>query len=228
MTSENDWLQREKILLTEEGVRALQKSHVVIFGLGGVGSYAVTAIARSGVGTITIVDSDVVTDTNRNRQLIANAYTIGAKKTDVMKEEILKINPDCEVHTIFERFSEESTIDFSAFDYVIDCIDDVEAKLTLMARCEALNVPLIASMGTANRIDPTKFIVTTLQKTSNDPLAKRIRSEAKRRNLKDIPVVFSTEMPMENLAHELGSVSFVPPVAGMILGGEVIKALVKK
>ena len=204
-----------------------------MFGIGGVGSFAAEAVARAGVGEITLIDSDEVSLTNRNRQLIALRSTTGRAKVEVMRERILDINPNAAVQALNIFFTPESALDLSQFDYVIDAIDTVSAKLHLIVACDRLGVPLICSMGTGNKLDPTRFEVADIYKTSVCPLARVIRQECKKRRVKRLKVVYSTEQPRTPLPSDEqkgtagrpvpGSVSFVPPVAGMILAGEAIR-----
>lgn len=218
----------------------LKNAHVAVFGIGGVGGHAADALIRSGIGTITIVDSDVVAESNINRQLIATTKTIGRKKVDVMKEHLLDINPEVkvEVHDCFFLPETKNQFDFSSYDYVIDAVDTVTAKLALVEACQEANVPIISSMGAGNKLDPTAFEVADIYKTSVCPLAKVMRRELKKRNIKHLKVVYSKEEPREPIEDENfesdetrkrratpGSVAFVPSVAGLILAGEVIKDL---
>lgn len=229
---------RSQLLLGEEAVEKLKNSHVAVFGVGGVGSYTVEALARCGVGEITLVDNDTVSLTNLNRQLIALHSTLGRLKVDVAKERLLDINPDIKVNALSAFFTPETkdSIDFSEFDYVVDAIDTVSGKIALVLVCRDMNIPLISSMGTGNKLDPTKFEVTDIFKTSMCPLAKIMRYELKKRGVKKLKVVYSKEEPK---AHKgvtdedakgrrsiPASVSFVPSVAGLIIAGEVIKDIV--
>lgn len=232
---------RAALLLGEAGMERLSQAHVAVFGVGGVGSAAAEGLARAGVGAITLIDSDTVSVSNRNRQLLALASTTGQPKTEVMAARIRDINPTCQVTPLQLFFTPESTLDLSQFDYVIDAIDTVTAKLFLIERCHQLGVRLISSMGTGNKLDPTRFQVADIFQTSVCPLARVIRQECKKRHIKHLKVVFSTEeavkIPPERYALCPGeskgtagrpvpaSVSFVPPVAGFILAGEVIKDL---
>ena len=232
---------RAALLLGQAGIERLSQAHVAVFGVGGVGSAAAEGLARAGVGAITLIDSDTVSVSNRNRQLLALASTTGQPKTEVMAARIRDINPNCKVTPLQVFLTPESTLDLSQFDYVVDAIDTVTAKLLLIERCNQLGVPLICSMGTGNKLDPTRFQVADIFRTSVCPLARVIRQECKKRHIKHLKVVFSTEeaikIPPERYALCPGeskgtagrpvpaSVSFVPPVAGFILAGEVIKDL---
>lgn len=233
---------RTKRLLGENAMQKLQQSHVAVFGIGGVGGHAVDALIRSGIGEITIVDSDEVAESNINRQLIATTKTVGRKKVEVMKEHLLEINPDVKVH-IHDCFFLPETKDqfsFSKYDYVIDAVDTVTAKLALVEACQEVDVPIISSMGAGNKLDPTAFEVADIYKTSVCPLAKVMRRELKKRNIKHLKVVYSKEIPQEAKEDENfvsdevrarravpGSIAFVPSVAGLILAGEVIKDISK-
>lgn len=228
-----DEFSRTKLLLGNEGLNKLRKSSVAVFGVGGVGSYTAEALARSGVGRITLIDNDVVSVTNINRQLVALQSTVGRKKVEVAKERILDINPDAEV-VIHDCFYTGTEIDLSGFDYIADAIDSVTSKLNLIENASRLNIPIISSMGTGNKLDPTKIIVTDIYKTHTCPLAKILRYELKKRNVKKLKVVYSTEPPCPHKAESdeitgkrktIGSVSFVPSVAGLVIAGEIIKNL---
>lgn len=228
---------RTQMLLGEQGMERLARAHVAVFGVGGVGSYAVEALARCGVGELTVVDDDVVSLTNVNRQLVATLRTVGRPKVEVARERILDVNPDCRVHALrlFYGPDTANALDMAAFDYVIDCIDTVSAKLLLVERARAAGVPVLCSMGTGNKLDPTRFEVADIYKTSVCPLARVIRLECKKRRIRRLKVVYSKEEPRTPLPSDEqkgtagravpGSVSFVPPVAGMILAGECIKDL---
>ena len=190
---------RFELLIGEEKLQQLQNSHVLVFGVGGVGGYVVEALVRSGIGHITIVDNDEVSLTNLNRQIIATRETIGKKKVEVMKERILSINPDCLV-TGLEMFylpENADTIDLTKYDYVVDAIDTITSKIELAMRCEKLNVPLISSMGTGNKLNPAMLEVSDIYKTSVCPLAKVMRKELKTRGVKHLKVVYSKELPIK-------------------------------
>lgn len=236
---------RMEPLIGEKGLACLYKAKVAVFGIGGVGSYAVEALARSGVGTLTLVDNDTVAVTNVNRQLIALHSTLGKPKTQVAKERILDINPNAIVHT-YETFVNADNIqifDFSAFDYIVDAVDTVTTKLLLIEKAKESGVPVISCMGTGNKLDPFKFQITDISKTSVCPLAKVMRTELKKRKIKKVKVLFSTEQPVKEKKNPQeekretkgtagrpvpGSVSFVPSVAGLMIAGEVIKDLLSQ
>lgn len=231
---------RTKRLLGADAMNKLKNSHVAVFGIGGVGGHAADALVRSGIGEITIVDSDDVAESNINRQLIATTKTIGRKKVAVMEEHLLEINPEVKIHAYDCFFLPETQnqFDFLQYDYVIDAVDTVTAKLALVEACKEAGVPIVSSMGAGNKLDPTAFEVTDIYKTSVCPLAKVMRKELKARGIKKLKVVYSKEIPLEPIEEEgfvsdekrsrratPGSVAFVPSVAGLILAGEVIKDL---
>ena len=216
------------------GARALDKlkgSHVAVFGVGGVGGYAAEAIARAGVGKITLIDPDCVSVSNINRQIIALRSTVGKNKALVMKSRIADINPDCAVAAlpVFYAADTEGEVDFSDFDYVIDAIDTVKSKLLIIKRAKELNIPVISSMGAGNKLDPTRFRVTDIFKTSHDPLARAVRSELRKLGITSLKVVYSDEEPTgEKAKRAPGSISFVPGAAGLALASEVILDLVRE
>ena len=242
---------RTQLLLGKEGMDALAGAKVAIFGIGGVGGYVVEALARSGVGSFVIVDDDKVCLTNINRQIIATRKTIGKYKVEVMRDRILEINPDAkvEMRQCFYLRENAHEFDFSEYSYVVDAVDTVTAKIEIIMRAQAAGVPVISCMGAGNKLDPTQFHVADIYKTTMCPLAKVMRHELKKRGVKKLKVVYSTEKPVRPLedmsvscrshcvcppgtAHKCterrdipGSVAFVPPVAGLILAGEVIKDL---
>lgn len=228
---------RTELLLGREGVEKLKQSKVAIFGVGGVGGYVAEALARSGVGSFVLVDKDVVSQSNVNRQIIATTKTVGMSKTRAMKERILDINPEAQVEERECFFLPETAgeFDFTQYSYVVDAVDTVTAKLELVMQAEAAGVPIISSMGAGNKLDPTRFEVADIYKTSVCPLARVMRRELKKRNIKALKVVYSKEeamTPKEILSDESkrvipGSVAFVPSVAGLIIAGEVIKDIVQ-
>lgn len=223
----SDRFTRTEPVIGKDGLEKLWNSRVAVFGIGGVGGFAVEALVRAGVGTIDIIDKDEVDVTNINRQIIATQKTVGMDKVQVMKERIAEIDPEITVYAHKRFFLPETEWDFSVYDYVIDAIDTVTAKLDLIERAKAAGVPVISSMGTGNKLDPTRFEVTTINKTSVCPLAKVMRRELKKRGITDLKVVYSQEEPLKQGERTPASISFVPPVAGMILAGEVIKDLIK-
>lgn len=224
----SDRFSRLRPILGEENLEILRKSRVAVFGIGGVGGYAAEALARSGIGALDLIDKDVVDVTNINRQIIASRSTIGRKKTEVMKERILDMDPDIRVRTHNCFFLPETEFDLSPYDYIVDAIDTVTAKIELAVRAKQAGVPIISSMGTGNKLDPTRFEVARIDKTSVCPLAKVMRRELKKRGIRDLKVVYSREEPVCQPERGVpASVSFVPPAAGMILAGEVIKDLIR-
>ena len=240
---------RTQLLLGRQALQKLKDSHVAVFGVGGVGGYAVEVLARSGVGSITVVDNDRVEITNINRQIIALHSTIGQLKVDVIARRIADINPDCHVtalHTFYLP-SNADEIDLSAYDYVVDCIDTVAAKLELIRRCYELHEHIISSMGAANKMDATAFRVADINQTQIDPLAKVIRKKLRKLGIESLKVVFSEETPLPYAEGETpplaqndeqtegnrkrmipASNAFVPAAAGLIIGGEVVKDIIKR
>ncbi len=224
---------RTALLLGEEGVQKLKKAHVAVFGVGGVGGYVVEALARSGVGAFTLIDPDKVSESNINRQIIALHSTVGQYKTHVARDRVKDIFPDCKVETKEIFYLPESTeIDFSSFDYVVDAVDTVSAKLAIIERAQEANVPVISAMGAGNKLDPTRFEVADIAKTTVCPLARVMRRELKKRGIEHVKVVYSREEPQPAKAvdKETGkpipaSVAFVPSVVGLILASEVVKDL---
>lgn len=242
-----NWLSRTQLLLGKEAIQKLAKSRVAVFGIGGVGGYAVEALARSGVGAIEIIDNDKICLTNINRQIYATHKTIGKYKVDVAAERIADINPECSVKTYktFYLPETETQFDFSQFDYVIDAIDTVKGKLSLVKKCNEAGVPIVSSMGAGNKLNPTLFEVSDIYKTSVCPLAKIMRRELKKLGIESLKVVYSKEKPVKAEKSESGdcanpsqtdsnvvrrdipgSNAFVPPVVGLILAGEVVKDLI--
>ena len=244
---------RTELLLGKEGMERLKNARVAVFGVGGVGGYVCEALVRSGVGAFDLIDDDKVCLTNINRQIIATRSTVGKYKVDVMKERMLDINPDVKVRTYKCFFLPENADDFpfAEYDYVVDAVDTVTAKIELVMKCQSMGVPIISSMGAGNKLDASAFQVADIYKTKMCPLAKVMRRELKKRGVKKLKVVYSEEKPIRPIedmaiscrnhcicppgaAHKCterrdipGSVAFVPSVAGLIAAGEVIKDLVK-
>lgn len=220
---------RTQLLLGKEGVDRLKKSRVAVFGLGGVGSFCVEALARAGVGHLTLVDKDVVEESNRNRQLVALASTLGKYKTDVMKARVLDIDETCDVsaRTLFYLPETADSLPLAGYDYVADCIDNVTAKICLILAAREQGVPVVSAMGAGNKLDPTAMKVVDLFETRVDPLARIMRRELKKRGVDKLPVVLSEEQPVAVRADAVGSVSFVPSVMGLVMAGHIIKELVK-
>lgn len=231
-----DQFARTELLIGKEGVNKLKNSRVAVFGIGGVGGYVVEALVRSGLGNIDIIDNDTVCSTNLNRQIIATTKTLGKDKVDVAEERILEINPEVKV-TKYKTFYTPETadkFDFSKYDYIVDAIDTVVGKISLVEKSKEYNVPIICAMGAGNKMDPTKLEVADISKTSVCPLAKVMRQELKKRRIKKVKVVYSKELPIKpaqsmevtNKRQTPGSNAFVPAVAGLIIAGEVIKDLI--
>ena len=221
--------ERSAQLYGENAVKNLNSSHVAVFGIGGVGSYAVEALARAGVGTITVIDNDVYEITNLNRQLYATTESIGQKKTDVAENRIKIINPNAKIikYNGFITENDNLSIDFSKFSYVIDAIDTVSGKISIISECKKANVPVISCMGTGNKVNPTLFKVEDISKTKVCPLAKAVRKQLKDRGIEGVKVVYSEEQPVTNQQIPASN-SFVPAVAGLILAGEVINYITKE
>lgn len=217
---------RTEILIGKEGLERLKCSTVAVFGVGGVGGYAVEALARSGVGSLHLIDNDKVSVSNLNRQIIATVSTIGRYKVDVAKERILDINPEARVHTrrTFYMPDTAQEFDFTGYDYVVDAIDTVTGKLALIQQADQAGVPIISSMGAGNKLEASAFEVADIYQTSVCPLAKVMRKELKKRGIRKLKVVYSKELPAVN-SRPPGSIAFVPAVAGLILAGEVVKEL---
>lgn len=227
---------RTELLIGKDGINKLSKSKVIIFGIGGVGSYAAEALARTGIYEFDLVDNDRVSLTNVNRQIIATTKTIGEYKVEVMKQRILEINPAAKVnmHKCF-FLPNSQQFEFQNYSYIIDAIDTITSKIELVVQANNYNIPIISSMGAGNKLDPTKFQISDIYKTSVCPVAKVMRYELKKRNIKHLKVVYSTEQPIKpkQATEEIinkkvipGSISFVPSVAGLIIASEVIKDLI--
>ena len=229
---------RSAMLLGEDAIERLTAAKVAVFGVGGVGGYVCEALARAGVGELHLFDNDVVSLSNINRQIIALQSTVGRPKVEMMRERILDINPDCRVvaHQVFYLPENADDFPLSEFDYVADAIDTVSAKIELAVRATASNIPIICAMGTGNKLDATRFCVTDLSKTSGCPLARVMRRELKARGITHLKVVYSTEEAKKpiSLNEEEGvrippaSLPYVPPVAGLLMAGEIICELTKK
>lgn len=233
----NAMFERNLLVLEEEELRKIQNSHVMVFGLGGVGGYVVEMLTRAGVGEISIVDYDVIDITNKNRQIIALDSTIGQYKTDLMEKRMKDINPMIIVNSYTERLTSENMSSFfeKRVDYVVDAIDTLTSKLALIVYCTNNDIPIISSMGTGNKLDPTKVEVTDIYKTDTDPMAKIMRKELKNREVKALKVVFSREIPTRNTKkyetlenkRKPGSLAFVPATAGITLAYQVIVDILK-
>ena len=221
---------RSIALLGEDAITKLKKCRVAVFGVGGVGSYTVEALARAGIGAIDLIDSDTFNVTNINRQLYATHKTIVKYKVDVAKNRILDINPDCNV-TVNKTFylpQNSDTFDLSVYDYIVDAIDTVAAKVELVVNADKCGTPIISSMGTGNKLHPEMLEISDIYKTSVCPLAKVMRTRLKKEGIKKLKVVYSKETPITNNDNIIGSVPFVPSAAGIIIAGEVIKDLINR
>ncbi len=221
--------QRTELLLGSEAMEVLSKSRVAVFGIGGVGGHVAEALVRSGIGAIDIIDNDDVCISNINRQIFATLSTVGMKKTQSAMKRLLDINPDCRItpHNIFFMPDTADMIDFTQYDYVVDAIDTITGKIEIIMRSQKAGVPVISSMGAGNKIDSTAFEVADIYKTSVCPLARVMRRELKKRNVKKLKVVYSKEQPVVSRPNFPASNAFVPSVAGLIIAGEVIKDLTK-
>ena len=229
---------RTEMLIGNDGMEKLNDAKVVVFGLGGVGSFVCEGLARSGIGNFILVDYDKIDESNINRQLIATVKTIGRYKVDLMKERILEINPDANVEVHKEFYMADSKTDIITPDlsYAVDCVDTIMAKIAIVCSCDALDVPVISSMGTGNKLDPTMFEVADIYETSVCPLARIMKKDFRKRNIEKLKVVYSKEQPIntndcainqkDSKYKVKGSISFVPSVAGLIIAGEVIKDII--
>jgi len=241
---------RIEMLIGSEAMEILENARVAVFGVGGVGGYVVEALARSGVGTIDVIDNDTVCESNLNRQIIATRKTLGQNKTEAARDRIKEINPDCKVnvHTCFYLPETKDQFNFSDYSYVVDAVDTVAAKISIIMESQAAGVPVISSMGAGNKLDPTQFEVTDIYKTSVCPLAKVMRHELKKRNVKHLKVVYSKELPLTPLFDENeitdgnveevekdkreirrrstpGSTAFVPSAVGLIIASQIVRDL---
>ena len=221
---------RTELVVGKDGVEKLNNTKIAIFGLGGVGSFALEGLVRAGIGNLVLIDNYCVELTNLNRQILATHKTIGKPKVEIAKQRILDINPNAnvEIHQEFFMPETEGILDDS-IDYIVDCIDTVTAKIELVVRAERLNIPIISCMGTGNKLEPTRFEVADIYKTSICPLAKVMRKELRNRGVKKLKVVYSKEEPIKSNKKDRnqvpGSISFVPSVAGLIIAGEVVKTI---
>lgn len=226
--------ERSEMLLGEAAIKKLSESRVAVFGIGGVGSYTVEALVRCGIGNLTLIDGDTVSESNINRQLVATTKTVGIPKATVAAEHAKEVNPEINVIPLVEFYGaeNENLIDFADYDYIVDAIDTVTSKLMIIEKAHSVNTPVISCMGAGNKLDPTKFEVANISKTSVCPLARVMRQELRKRGINHVKVVYSKEEPIKHGVNENGkplpgSVSFVPSAAGLILAGEVIKDLIK-
>lgn len=234
---ENNFTTRTSFLVGDDGIEKLKNSNVIVFGVGGVGSFTVEALARAGVGNLTIVDFDDVDITNINRQIPALHSTVGKYKVDVMEERILDINPNINIKKIRNLYNKDTSSEIltGRYDYVVDAIDMVSSKIHLIETCEEKGLKIISSMGMGNKLDPTKIVVTDIHKTSTCPLAKVMRKELRDRGIKKLKVVYSTEQPIELKKKVMngkkvtpGSVSFVPSVGGLVIASVIVNELLEQ
>lgn len=231
-----DRFLRTSLLLADDKMNRLKDSHVMIFGVGGVGGYVVEALVRSGLGKISIIDNDTVNITNLNRQIIALETNVGKYKVDVLKERILAINPNCEV-VCYNQFITDKKInelEYDGVNYIVDAVDTITAKIAIILKAKELNIPVISSMGAGNRLDPTQIKIGDINQTKNCPLAKVMRNELKKRNIKGVKCIYSLELPVEpnktiinpeNNKKVIGSISYMPSIFGLMIASEVIKDL---
>lgn len=227
---DNRQFSRTELVIGSEALDKIKGSSVIVFGIGGVGSYVVEGLARAGVGRLTLVDNDVVDITNINRQLPALHSTIGSFKADIMAERVIDINPECIVESVKCFFMPETAdeFDFTEYDYVVDAIDTVKGKLAIIEKAFKEGVTVISSMGTGNKLDPSMFKITTIEKTKVCPLARVMRKELKEREISGVKVLYSEEEPVKHDGGRTpGSISFVPSVAGLMIAGEVVRELMK-
>lgn len=235
----NDPFIRERMALGDAALEKLEKAHVAVFGIGGVGSFTAEALARAGVGSLTLVDNDTVGPSNINRQLCALHSTLGSYKAQVMADRVRDINPGCSVRAITELYTEETKERFFdvPYTYIADCIDLVSCKLSLIENAHRLNIPILSALGTGNKLDPTQFRITDISKTSGCPLARVVRRELRARNITRHKVLFSPEEPLTPIALEApppgrrsipASVSWVPSVAGLMIAGAIIQDIIRE
>lgn len=226
----SEQFSRTELLLGREAMERLSQSRVAVFGIGGVGGYVCEALVRSGIGAFDLIDNDKVCLSNLNRQIIATRRTIGRYKTDVMKERMIDINPDVDIriHNCFFLPENAGEFSFEEYDYVVDAVDTVTAKIELVMKAKQYGVPIISSMGAGNKLDGSRFMVADISKTRVCPLARVMRRELKKRGIEKLKVVYSEEQPIRLQENIPGSVSFVPSVAGLIIAGEVIKDICGK
>ncbi len=216
--------EREEIVIGTSNLEKLKKARVCVFGVGGVGGFAVEALARAGIGNIDVVDNDIVVPSNLNRQIIATLNTLGQAKVDVIESRIKSINPDCIVNKFNLFYEPNMDFDFNKYDYVVDCIDSLKSKIDIIEKCKKNNIKIISSMGMGNKINPLDIEVSDIYKTSVDPISKILRRELKLRHINSLKVVYSKEVPLKMIdTKTTGSVSFVPSVAGLVIASEVVK-----
>ena len=226
----DDRFQRTRMLIGEEALMGLMGAKILVFGVGGVGGYVCEALARAGVGRIDVVDKDVVDITNINRQIIATTDTVGLPKVEVCKARMESINPEirCEAKKLFFLPENSEEFDFAKYDYIVDAVDNVTAKIEIICKAKAAKVPVISSMGTGNKLDPAAFRIADIEKTKVCPLAKVVRKELRNRGVRGVKVLYSEEEPRKSGNRTPASISFVPSAAGLMIAGEVIKDLIKR
>ena len=218
--------EREEIVIGTSNLEKLKKARVCVFGVGGVGGFAVEALVRAGIGNIDVVDNDIVVPSNLNRQIIATLNTLGQSKVDVIESRIKSINSDCIVNKFNLFYEPNMDFDFNKYDYVVDCIDSLKSKIDIIEKCKKNNIKIISSMGMGNKINPLDIEVSDIYKTSVDPISKILRRELKIRHINSLKVVYSKEVPLKMIdTKTTGSVSFVPSVAGLVIASEVIKEI---
>ena len=222
---EEKWNSRTEILIGKQGIEKLEKAKVIIYGIGGVGSYTTEALARAGIGNLILVDNDKIAISNINRQIHATTKTVGKNKVDVMKKRIEEINSNANVQVYMNEENEENLINTEC-SYVVDAVHTIKTKLKLIEKANKIGVPIISAMGAGNKLDATKFEVSDIYKTSECSLAKVMRKELKKRNIEKLKVVYSKEKGISNENNVIGSISFVPSVMGLIIAGEVIKDII--
>lgn len=223
-----DRFQRTRMLIGDEAMQRLGNAKILVFGVGGVGGYVCEALARAGIGSIDIVDKDTVDITNINRQIIAVSDTVGKPKVEVCRERLLSINPDIRVNAIQCFYLPENAedFDFAAYDYIVDAVDNVTAKIDIICQAKQAGSRVISSMGTGNKLDPTAFVIADIEKTRVCPLARVVRKELRQRGVRDVKVLYSAEEPKNKGSRVPASISFVPSAAGLIIAGEVIRDLI--
>ena len=236
MTQQEHWTERTELLIGKEGIKKLKNARVAVFGVGGVGGAVVEALVRAGVGALDLFDPDTVSVTNLNRQIIALHSTVGQYKTDVAAARARDINPDVkiEAHHLFYLPENADEVDLSVYDYIVDAVDTVSAKMELIRRSKAAGVPILSCMGTGNKLDPTRLRVSDLEKTSICPLARTVRGLCRKEGIKKVKVLWSSEppirvaVPAEHGRHAPGSISFVPAAAGLVIAAEIVKDLLRQ
>jgi len=225
----NDMYSRTELLIGSKAMEKLKSSKVLVVGLGGVGGYIVEALARAGVSCLGLCDFDVCDVTNLNRQILAQSSKIGQKKTELAKERVLSINPNCNIKTFDSRLDSNrlTELNLEEWDFVADAIDDTKAKIALICECNKKNIPIICSMGTGNKLDPFLYKIVPIEKTEGDPLARSIRKQLKELGIKGIPVLYSSESPVAETKDVIPSISYMPAVAGLEIASYIIQKIIK-